>query len=111
MRHRTLFALAAGFIVGLHIIHAQTQKPAATQTAAKSHTTWSDYAGGSDASQYSALAQINRSNVNQLEIAWKYPTGDTGGYLFDPLVVDNVMFVQAKGGSIVALDAATGKEL
>ncbi len=28
------------------------------------HTTWRDYAGGADASQYSALTQINRSNVS-----------------------------------------------
>ena len=64
-----------------------------------------------DASQYSALKQINESNVSTLQVAWTYPTGDGGGYLFNPIVVDGMMYVQAKGGSIVALDAATGKEL
>ena len=75
------------------------------------HTTWNDYGGGADSSQYSALKQINRANVTKLQVAWKYPTGDGGGYLFNPIVVDGVMYVLAKGGSIVALDAATGKEL
>jgi glucose dehydrogenase len=107
MKYSRLLLLAGGFVVALQGALAQTQKP----SAAKPHTTWSDYGGGADASQYSALTQINRSNVTQLQIAWKYPTGDASGYLFDPIVVDNVMFVQAKGGSIVALDAATGKEL
>src|SRR6185503_94634 len=32
-------------------------------------------------------------------------------YLFNPVVVDGVMFVMGKADSIVALDAATGKEL
>ena len=56
-------------------------------------------------------SQINRSNVSRLKIAWKYPTADGKEYLFNPIVVDNVMYVLAKDHSIVALDAATGKEL
>src|SRR5258708_35500966 len=77
----------------------------------RSFNTWSEYLGGSDSSQYSSLKQINKSNVKQLEIAWSYPTGDTKEYLFNPIVVDNVMFVQAKNNSLVALDAVTGKEI
>src|SRR4051812_48475025 len=75
------------------------------------HTTWSDYGGGSDASQYSALKQITRTNVAALRVAWTYPTGDAANYLFDPIVVDDVMYVLAKDNAIVALDAATGKPI
>ena len=39
---------------------------------AQDHKTWRDYGGASDASQYSALAQINRSNVSKLQVAWTY---------------------------------------
>ncbi len=78
--------------------------------AERSFATWSQYLGGPDSSQYSSLKQINKSNVSQLEVAWMYPTG-TGTYTFDPLVVDGVMYVLAQNNSIVALDAATGKEL
>jgi glucose dehydrogenase len=78
---------------------------------AQTHKTWSDYGGDPDSAQYSALEQINRSNVARLEVAWTYPTGDNNKYFFNPLVVDNVMYVLAKNNSIVALDAATGKEL
>jgi quinoprotein glucose dehydrogenase len=80
-------------------------------TAANTHSTWSDYAGSSDAAQYSALTQINRSNVKRLQVAWRYPTGDVNKYLFNPIVVDRVMYVLAHDNSIVALDATTGKEL
>jgi quinoprotein glucose dehydrogenase len=79
--------------------------------AAKTHSTWSDYAGASDAAQYSALAQVNRSNVKGLQVAWSYPTGDGNKYLFNPIVVDRTMYVLAHDNSIVALDAASGKEL
>src|ERR1700747_923547 len=79
--------------------------------SAQNHKKWRDYGGASDAAQYSALDQINRSNVSQLEIAWTYPTGDNNKYFFNPIVVDGVMFVLARNNSIVALDAATGKEI
>jgi len=75
----------------------------------RAFNTWSQYLGGSDSSQYSSLKQINKSNVKQLEVVWSYPTSEA--YLFNPIVVDGTMYVQAKNNSIVALDAATGREL
>ncbi|HCC55821.1 MAG TPA: pyrroloquinoline quinone-dependent dehydrogenase, partial [Solibacterales bacterium] len=83
----------------------------AALAAAQDHATWRDYGGASDAAQYSSLAQINRSNVKQLKIAWSYPTGDTNKYFFNPLEVDGVLYVLARNNSIVALDAASGKEI
>ena len=75
----------------------------------RSFDTWQSYAGGPDSSQYSSLKQINKSNVRQLQMAWSYPIGG-GALTFGPIVVDRTMYV-TKTGSIVALDAATGKEL
>ncbi len=101
MQRGTLSLLAlAGLMLVLH-------SPMAAQT----HSTWSDYAGAADAAQYSSLTQINRTNVKQLKVAWSYPTGDGNKYLFNPIVVDGTMYVLAHDHSIVALDAATGKEL
>ena len=79
--------------------------------AQQDHKKWMDYGGGSDSSHFVALDQINKSNVNTLEVAWNYPTGDSSSYLFNPIVVDNVMYVLARNSSLVALDAATGKEI
>lgn len=79
--------------------------------AADPHAAWRDYGGAADAAQYSSLNQINRQNVTRLKRVWSFPTGDNNRYLFNPLIVDNVMFVLAKGNSLVALEAATGREL
>src|SRR5215472_3318612 len=81
-----------------------------TPAADRSFATWSQYLGGADSSQYSSLKQINKTNVKQLEVAWTYPSGP-GTLLFDPIVVDGVMYVLANRNSIVALDAATGREI
>jgi quinoprotein glucose dehydrogenase len=61
---------------------------------ARPYTTWSEYGGSADSMQYSALAQINRGNVKQLQPAWFYPvSGDPDRLPFNPLVVDDVMYV------------------
>jgi len=78
--------------------------------AAQDYATWQSYGGGSHASQYSALDQIDRSNVATLEVAWQFPVGDRS-ILFNPAIVDGVMYVLARDNEIVALDAATGEEL
>lgn len=78
---------------------------------AQSHTTWSDYGGAPDAAQYSALKQIDRSNVGKLKVAWTYSTADNNRYAFNPLVANGLMYVLAKNNSIVALNPATGKEV
>src|SRR5687768_16132642 len=79
--------------------------------AGQDYKTWKDYGGGPDSSHFVDLKQINKSNVSQLEVAWSYPTGDNRSYVFNPIVVDNVMYVLARNSSLVALDAATGKEI
>ena len=71
---------------------------------------WPAYLGSPGSEQYSPLTQINKSNVNRLEVMWTYATGEKGSYFFNPTVVDGMMFVLAKNNSIVGLDAVTGKE-
>ena len=72
---------------------------------------WRHYLGGQDSASYSSLTQINRSNVTELEVAWTYRAGPNNRLRFNPIVVDDVMYVLGKDRAIVALDAATGKEL
>jgi quinoprotein glucose dehydrogenase len=79
--------------------------------AGQDHTTWRDYAGGPDNSKYVALEQITKSNVAQLRVAWSYPTRDANSYSFNPIIAGNVMYVLARGSSLVALNATTGKEI
>ena len=78
--------------------------------AEQNHKQWSDYGGGPDSSHFISLDQINKSNVSQLQVAWVYPTGDDNAYLFNPIVVDNVMHVW-RGIVRFALNVSTGKEI
>lgn len=87
------------FVVPLFALHAQKA------------VSWSEYLGGPAASHYSPLKQVNTGNVSKLEVAWSFQTGDDLSYTFCPLVVDNIAYVAAKEGALVALDATTGKEL
>ncbi len=66
--------------------------------------------------RYSPLDQINRENVSQLKPVWTYHTGELEGRTgktieCTPIVVDGVMYLTTGYLRVVALDAATGKEL
>jgi len=84
---------------------------AAHSAVPQNHKTWTDNGGGPDNSHYSTLSQITRANVNQLSVAWSYPSNDNVSYVWNPLIVDNVVYVLARNNSLVALDAASGKEI
>jgi quinoprotein glucose dehydrogenase len=84
---------------------------AGTSLAQQDRTTWKDYLGGPDSSHYSPLKQIDTSNINKLGMVWCYPTGDDVSYTFSPLVAHGIAYFAARGGSLVAVDAATGKQL
>jgi quinoprotein glucose dehydrogenase len=105
-------ALATAFELPFGLAHgrlaAQARQGAASRTTAKPYTTWQSYAGGAHSSQYSALDQINKKNVATLQVAWTYPL--TNNSIFNPVVVDGVMYVPV-GGALAAIDAATGKEI
>lgn len=69
---------------------------------------WPDYGGGPDSSHFVGSRQITKDNVNQLEVAWVYPYGETG---FNPIIVDNYMYVLGRNSSLIALEATTGKAI
>jgi glucose dehydrogenase len=100
LSHRVLVALVALMALTSSRLDAQ-----------QDHKRWTDYGGGLDSSHFVALEQINKGNVKDLEVIWTYPTGDNRSYLFNPVVVDGIMYVLARNSSLVALDAATGKEI
>ena len=82
------------------------------ESAKSRENDWPDYGGGPDSMQYSALTQIDKSNVKHLTQAWFYPVPRaTGRFNFNPVIVDGTMYVLGDDGAIVALDAATGKAI
>ncbi len=72
---------------------------------------WPVYAGQLAQDHYSSLAQINRTNVKDLAIAWTFDTGETGGFQSSPIIVDGTLYSYTPSQKIIALNAATGKLL
>jgi quinoprotein glucose dehydrogenase len=72
---------------------------------------WPIYGGRFENDHYSTLTQINRSNVANLQVAWSYDTGETGGLQTNPLVVGRTLYGMTPSSRVIALDAATGKLL
>jgi len=95
--------------IGLVTLAGQGRQGGASRATAKPYTTWQSYAGGAHSSQFSALDQIDRKNVAKLDVAWSFPIA--GASIFNPVVVDGVMYAPVGGGALAAIDAATGKEL
>ena len=102
--------LKYSFVLGMVLIGLSVSVAAPALAADGPYDTWRQYLGRADSSQYSSLKQVNKSNVNKLQVAWTYPVG-AGNLLFNPIVVDGTMYVVSNRNAIVALDAATGKEI
>jgi len=80
-------------------------------------TEWPSYAADLAGSRYRPLDQINASNFNDLEIAWRIKTdnfGDRPEYKLEgtPLMVNGVFYATAGSRrAVIALDPATGELL
>lgn len=78
----------------------------------QSHHEWREYLGGPERNHYSALDQINTSNVHQLEKAWEYHTNDTSAQnQCNPIIVNGILYATTASVEVFALDASTGKEI
>jgi quinoprotein glucose dehydrogenase len=87
---------------------------AAASFAGSHHDGWEVVGGSTDNIHYSALSQINTKNVRSLRIAWTFDSGDAypgSDMQCNPIVVDGVMYVTTPKLRVVALDAATGKQI
>ena len=70
-------------------------------------TYWGDYHG----THYSGLPQITTANVSRLQAAWARQLPGSSVLEATPLVVDGVMFTSGPPGIVVALDAASGRQI
>ncbi|MDB4925078.1 PQQ-binding-like beta-propeller repeat protein [Mucilaginibacter sp.] len=75
-----------------------------------------EYGGNKAGNRYTPLTQINKTNVKDLQVNWTYDTGDNIGgrgndWQYQPIVVKGVMYVVTPRAKLVALDAATGKQI
>jgi quinoprotein glucose dehydrogenase len=105
-----LLALLVLLTVGMPRI-AAAQSPDASD--------WAYYGGDQFGTRFSSLAEIDRSNVKSLRVAWTYHTGELGNDLaragkltFEatPVLAFGSLYLETATNIVIALDPATGKE-
>ena len=84
---------------------------------------WRSYAGDPGSTKYSALDQINKDNVKQLRVAWRWKSIDyelsaknpelkfNNTLLVTPLMVGGRLFMSSNLGLAAAVDATTGRTI
>ena len=94
------------------------QAPAAAAASgfpSKANGEWASYNSDIKGSRYMPLDQINASNFNKLEVAWRFKTDNLGPrpeYKLEgtPLMVKGTLYATAgTRRAVVALDAKTGE--
>jgi quinoprotein glucose dehydrogenase len=104
---KTGIALCLALAAALFAFSSQAQ-------VKKKYTGWTQFGGGEENIHYSTLSQITRDNVSQLQVAWQFDSGDefNGSEIqCNPIVVDGVLYATTPKLRVVALDAATGKQI
>src|SRR3989442_4872689 len=102
--HPPVFTVA---LVLSHAAFAQRHIPKA------GYQDWKVYGGSPEGIRYSTLDQINRENVQKLQVAWTFDTGDVfeGSEMqCNPIIVHGVLYATTPKLRVIALDAATGKQ-
>jgi len=90
--------------------------PGRPQSGAKDGE-WRSYGGDLGSTRYAPLDQINASNFNRLEVAWRFRTDSLGPrpeyqYEGTPLMIHGKLYVTAGSRrAVVCLDGATGEML
>lgn len=74
---------------------------------------WPVFGNDEGGSRFSALNQINASNVGNLQVAWQFRVGaDTSGKMpvmeVNPLKIGNMVYICTAYSDVIAVDAETG---
>ena len=70
--------------------------------------------GGENNIRFSPLTQISKSNVQSLQVAWTYESGDhftASEMQSNPIVIDGVLYATTPTMKVVAVNAKTGAEI
>lgn len=104
----TLFRYLSLASVMVLLACTQVSKP---NTDKQGNVDWPSYGLDLQSQRFSNLSQINQQNVTQLKTAWTVETGVKATFQATPIVVNGVMFVSLPFNHVLALDAATGRQL
>jgi quinoprotein glucose dehydrogenase len=70
--------------------------------------------GGPDNIRYTTLSQISPANVGKLQVAWTYDAHDAfkdSEMQSNPIIVDGMLYATTPKMRVIALEAATGREV
>jgi glucose dehydrogenase len=107
MRILGVIALASWLVAGSWCLAAA----GGAKDHSGAHRDWPVYGGQVAGDHYSPLLQINRGNVHSLKVAWTFDTKEQGGLQTNPLIIGRSLFAFTPTQKVIALDAATGKQL
>jgi alcohol dehydrogenase (cytochrome c) len=100
--------LVAGVAAAGYSLSAQVSSDRLVRAAAEP-ANWLTYSGTYSGQRYSALTQINASNVKNLEFKWMLQNQVFGSWESSPLVVDGIMYLTQRPNDVLAVDARTGR--
>src|SRR5437867_13326971 len=66
--------------------------PAGSGASGPEQQDWPAYGGAPENNHYSALTQINRSNVKRLAVAWSFDTQEDGVLQSSPIIIASVLY-------------------
>ncbi len=99
------------------LVTANEAVPVQPVAKGSQQTDWKHWGNTTHGDRFAALDQINKQNVNQLEVAWVAHTGDipqsNGSGAEDqntPLQIGDTLFVCTPYSKVLALDVDSGKE-
>jgi quinoprotein glucose dehydrogenase len=99
-------------IITITLVLFTSCQPSEKEDSSKNkYVTWSSYLGDPGRSHYSTLSQITPENVKSLKVAWSYEAADWGQMQMNPIVADTILYGVTAAMRVVALHAATGKEI
>jgi len=72
---------------------------------------WLTYSGGLSSQRHSLLTNIKPANARDLELKWVFQARSLERHQVTPLVVNGTMYTIQGINDVIALDAATGKQI
>ncbi|OLC35913.1 MAG: hypothetical protein AUH28_06765 [Acidobacteria bacterium 13_1_40CM_56_16] len=72
---------------------------------------WMHYWGNYQGTHYSALKQITKNNVANLQLQWSIQLPGASALETEPLVIDGIMYTSGQPGTVLAMDAKTGTQI
>jgi len=110
-------ATMAYMFVPTHVVKAAVEPTVTPVVPGTEQKDWAHWGNTTAGNRFAALDQINKGNIDKLQVAWTFRTGDipqsTGAGAEDqntPLQIGDTVYTCTAYGKVFALDADTGAQ-